>query len=295
MSWQVILVLSSLLGILRDSFTKRITQKINPLIALFYFYITAFFAALAVSLIYYDTNPLQFDSTHWYARLFGVAFGIGVYGFFNAIKISLIKTQTFGNYRNLVSIILSFIFLGEISQLNVAAFVALLIFIVSLVLPMYGKKDQGEQVVNREWMWWMSLNILFIGSGLFFVKLLTNSLLPIDLLVNQYLGSFVTISIIIAVKKYGFKQELSLVVQDRKVLGLTLLNGVVTAFSLFFLYLAISLSGVSIVTQVDNFVRTLFIIPISFIIFKEYRALGWLDYISIVLAIIGAFILMFMV
>lgn len=290
MLWQTYLLVSSVLGIVRDSFTKKITQKIDPLVALFYFYITAIGAASLIAGFYYRINPFSLDATHWWARLFGVSFGIGVYGMFSAIKISLTKTQTFTNYRNLVSIVLAYLVLGEIRQVNIYTILSLAIFVLSLVLPsVFNKQSKEERKTSKEWTLWMILNIVFIGSGLFFVKLFTKSLLPIDILVNQYLGSFFIVALIIVIRKMSIK------VTDLATLRLTLINGIITAFSLFFLYQAIAVSQVSVITQVDNFMRTIFITPIGLLVFKEHKTMKMVDYISLLLALIGAFILMFLV
>jgi len=206
MLWQTYLLISSVLGIVRDSFTKKITQKIDPLVALFYFYITAIGAATLIAFYQYHVNPFLLDTTHGLARLFGVSFGIGVYGMFSAIKISLTKTQTFANYRNLISIILAYLVLGEIRQVNFYTILSLVIFVLSLVLPsVFNKQNVEEKKTSKEWTLWMILNIVFIGSGLFFVKLFTKTLLPIDVLVNQYLGSFFIVTLIIVVRKISIK------------------------------------------------------------------------------------------
>ena len=290
MIWQTLLVTSSVLGIIRDSFTKKITLKIPPLVALFYFYITAIGAAYAIAVLVYKCQPLAMDTNHWLARLFGVSFGIGVFGMFSAIKISLVKTQTFANYRNLVSILLAYLILGEIRQVNFYSVLALIIFVASLVLPLFfNKQNSEEKKLSAQWLMWMSLNIIFVGSGLFFVKIFTKSLLPIDILVNQYIGSFAIITLIIWFRKMSIK------IEDKSVLRLTLINGVITAFSLFFLYQAIAMSQVSIITQVDNFIRTIFIAPIGLFIFKESKSMKLIDYVSLALALIGAVLLMFFV
>lgn len=298
MTWQIPLLISSTLGIVRDSITKRITQKVDPLIALFYFYITAVGTASLIALYAYKVNPFAMDSSHWWARVFGMAFGVGVYGMFHAIRISLVKTQVFGNYRNLVTIILAALFLGEFTKITIFTVIALVIFITSLVIPTL--KSSGSlkiQSSDKEWVIWMLINIVLVGSGLFFVKLFTGSLTPIDILVNQYIGSFVAISLIIGIRGAVDRKSMEkspIIIKDRKLLLLILGNGIITACSLFFLYSAISLGPVSTITQVDNFLRTLFVIPIGLFMFHEQKQMDAYDYVSIALALAGALILIFL-
>jgi uncharacterized membrane protein len=288
--WQLFLILSSIFGIIRDSLTKKITQKIDPLVALFYFYITAIGTAILIAFSIYNINPLALDRVHWLARLFGVSFGIGVYGLFSAIKINLTKTQIFTNYRNLVSITLAYFLLGEIHQVNIFSIFALIIFIASLILPIIVNQNSLQQdELSRQWVFWMTLNIIFVGSGLFFVKMFTKTLLPIDLLVNQYIGSFLVVSLILYIR------QKSIIVTDMQTISLTLLNGIITAFSLFFLYVSIAKGQVSTITQVDNFIRTIFIIPIGLLVFKEHKSMSRVDYISLFLALFGAILLLFFV
>lgn len=294
--WQIFLAISSITGVIRDSLTKQITQKVNPLVSLIYFYITAILTAAGISIIYYNSNPFINDYNSWIVRLFGIGFGLGVYGFFQAIRISLSKTQTYSTVRNILPIGLAYLFLGELSGLKWQNILALVIFLISILLPQFiGKKSEEEKKIEKEWILWMSLNVIFVGSGLYFVKLFTRDMLPIDVLTNQYLGSFFIIGIIVLIRNSGIikqVEKLSLI-PDKKYILLSLLNGIITAVSLFFLYYSISLAKVSIVTQMDNFIRTLAIIPIGFFIFKENKQFKLIDYISLGLAILGAILIIF--
>lgn len=298
MTWQIALLLSSILGIVRDTFTKKITQHINPLVALFYFYITAVIASSLLALLYFQSNPFGVTALHWWARVFGLGFGVGVYGLFSAIKINLTKTQAFLSYRNLISIVLAAVFFNELSHITWKLGIATILFLLSLVLPqvLAKRKSAHAEDANKEWLFWMILHLVFIGSGMFLAKLFTHYLTPIDLLVNQYLGSFVMIVLILVVRQYYTSGEarkvFSLAVANHRILALTLFNGFVTAISIFLLYLALAGGQVTVVTQVDNFLRILIIIPIGMFVFKETKQLTRIDYLSIALALIGAALLM---
>lgn len=294
--WTAYLVVSSLFGVVRDILTKKITQHLNPLVSLLYFYITAIITAAGISIFYYNSNPFLNDTNSWIVRVFGIAFGLGVYGFFNSIKLSLTKTQTYTNYRNLVSIGLAYLFLGELKGFTWQTAIALVIFVLALVLPHYFKKTStDEKKLEKEWFFWMALNVIFIGSGLFFVKLFTKNMLPIDVLTNQYIGSFSVIGLIILLRNTVFKAKMGelKLTSEPKYIYLSFLNGVITALSLFCLYVAISLNKVSLVTQMDNFIRTLLIVPIGLFILKENKTYTTIDYVSLGLALVGAMLLIF--
>lgn len=281
MSWQITTIIASALGIVRDSFSKQITRKILPLTTLFYFYISAIVFSTITSFIVFNSNPFEDKSSIWLARLFGIFFGIGVYGMFESIKINLTKTQVYGSYRNLVSIGLSLIFLGELSIINLKVALGFAALLFSLFLPGLFTKSNSSEKINRSWLFWMIINTIFVGAGLFLVKLFVKEIPPIVVLVNQYIGSLFVISLIILLKKITLKGP-------PRYIFFSLVNGVITALSLTFLYISIQNGPVSTVTSLENLLRTVFTIPVGLFVFKEAKKFKAVDIISLLIALAGA-------
>lgn len=112
------------------------------------------------------------------------------------------------------------------------------------------------------WFRYVLLAMLIQGTVLFLVKLLSFSTNPLTVLLYQYIGSLITLSAYLVIKKSGFKVE-------RKYVKRVLLSGFLVSTGLSFLYLGIGLMRASIVAPIHSVGLTLLPALLGFAYLKE--------------------------
>jgi len=292
MSWQLLIGLSVILAVIRDSVTKKVTQHIHPLVSMVIFYIGSIAGATAISFCVFRVNPFIGGAPVWYMRLFGIFFGIGVYAMFEAMKINFTKFQIFGAYRNIISILLSFLFLGELVLFNpfeprgLRNILGTIAFVVALAFGQGASRqnNQEQKAVGKKFLFWMFLNIILIGGALFFVKIFSQGIPPIVILTNQYVGSLFIISVMIAWRRMPLFIRSSYT-------ALMFVNGIVTAGALTFLYMALKIGPIALVTPVENLLRTAVVIPVGLFFFKEARLFNKQEIVSLIIGFVGVVLL----
>lgn len=290
MSWQLLTLGSVFFGVFRDFLTKKITQKITPLVAMVYFYIGSIIGATAISFLVFNLNPFSGGKEILLMQVFGIFFGLGVYFMFESMKLNFTKTQIFGSYRSLMGVILSFIFLGEAALFNpetrkgLFSLLGFVAFLISLYLSNQNSKNQEKNELNQKFLFFIVPHVLLIGSAMFLVKVFVKGVPPIVVLTNQYVGSLIAILCLVWFKKLSFSAS-------KKWIGIAFLNGGITAIALTLLYLALKFGPISLVTPVENLLRVLVSIPIGLFIFKEAKLFNKNEVWGIVIGLLGAIML----
>lgn len=290
MSWQILTLGSVFFGVFRDFLTKKITQKITPLVAMVYFYIGSIIGATVISFLIFKLNPFSGGKEIILMQVFGIFFGLGVYFMFESMKLNFTKTQIFGSYRSLVGVILSFIFLGEATLFNpetrkgLFSLLGFVAFLISLYLSNQNSKNQEKNELNQKFLFFIVPHVLLIGSAMFLVKVFVKGVPPIVVLTNQYVGSLVVILFLVWFKKLSL-------FAPKKWVGIAFLNGGITAIALTLLYLALKFGPISLVTPVENLLRVLVSIPIGLFIFKEAKLFNKNEVWGIAIGLLGAVML----
>lgn len=266
-SWIFFIVLHLVLFTSVTYLTKKLLKELNPLQILFFQYIGSFFNILILGLI--RNKEVFFDINNSWLTFLGILFAVGVFATNKAIKINLSRTFIVNQFTGLVSIILSAVFLSEYLLFNPGTLKGILLILtfpltfVSIVLM----KGFGKGKVSNRWVLWCVIFTLVIGVAMFLVKVFVTNISTLEVLLFQYIGSFLTVSIIIILAKIDLKL-------NRRLLLKSLLLGILMSTSLTFLYKSYSLAPLAYVQLVQKLGTTIIGVLLGLVVFKEGKSLN---------------------
>jgi len=266
-SWIFFITLHLILFTAVTYLTKILLKELNPLQVLFFQYIGSFFNVLLLGLI--RNNEVFFDIGNSWLTFLGILFAIGVFATHKAIKINLSRTFVVNQFTGLVSILLSAVFLSEYLLFDPRTLRGILLLLtfplsfISIVLM----KGFGKGRVSNSWVFWCIVFSLFIGIAMFLVKVFVADISTLEVLLFQYIGSFLIVSLI------GFLTKVNLRI-GRKLVLKSLLLGVLMSTSLTFLYKSYSLAPLAYVQLVQKLGTTIIGVVLGLIVFKESKSLN---------------------
>lgn len=246
---------------------KKLLNALHPIQILFYQYLCSLVVITLVG--FCQTGGTFFDVKDFWLAFLGIFFAMGVFMVSKAFKINLSRSIVINQFSNQISILLSVIFLGKLALLDVRTTKGLLSMIgmVMTIPSVILMRGIGKGKVRRDWLVWILLSIVLIGTGMFLAKVFISKREPIEVLFFQYIGSF--ISVLFAF--LPFKR--SLCFESKKIL-LSLLTGFFLSLGMLLLYKAYEVSSLIYVNSFRSVGITLLCIIIGLVIFNEKRALN---------------------
>ena len=284
MSWQLLLFLGVLFAAVRESLSKKVVSHIPPLVNITYSYITSVLTALVVSLLVFKIFPYTNTPLTWLARGIGVIWSLGVYFGLEATKINMTKTQVMSAFSNLVGVLLSLIFLSEwrlFDPGNYEGRKLILGFTAFLLAIFLNRRPQkSKSAGNDSWSKWILANIIFLGVGLFLVKISVSQLPPIVILANQYIGSLLAMVTLTLIKGVRLSA-------DRRYIALSFFTGIITVFALTCIYLALQKQAMAVIVPARTLLRLSMTVPVGLFVFKEYQKISKKEAFGLIIGLIG--------
>lgn len=285
MIWQVAAVLNIIFGTIRVFLDKKLIEKVNPLILLFY---TAFWSGvfyLLFFLLRHESLPLIYPGM----MVLGGVYAVAVIGYLWAIRVSLSQTMVFAPYSFIITLILAACFLGEwkffdpSTSSGLKTIAGIFLAIISLWL-IVGSGTKREKRVESRWIYAIVLYIILIGIGNYFGKafLLTHG--PLETLISQQIGAVPFIFLFNIFQKVKFSISL-------KNHLLLLTDGLVMAFAITFFYLSLALGPVSLVLPIQTLLLTMTTVLLGFYVFKEAGKFSKEKLLGMGLGIVGVILL----
>lgn len=255
MSWQILLVINLILATVRETFSKKLANKLDPYVMVFYIALINGVLLYAYQFLVYQTWP-RMDPV---VTLSGIIFVIAFVSYYYAVKISLSQSILFQSYSIIVTIVLAAIFLGEsryfdlLSVIGMKTIAGILLAFAALWLLLHqgGKK---EHQMERRWFVYMSISILALGVGSFFSVLFSKTYYPVEVFINQTHSMIpLLLGLLVAQKK-----SLSIPRSLYKILVLNCISAVGAVIAFYeILHLQIAVSRIYPVQQVLLVVLTM--------------------------------------
>ncbi len=281
MNWQLPLFLSIVFATLRGFLDKKLVDRSDPFFVLL---VTEGWISIFFFTVYFLINrslPPILPEMIILGGLF--MFIVGFY--LEAIKISLSKTIILSSYYLLITMILSFIFLGEwrifyINSLNGwknigGAILALLS--MYFLLKSHTKK---EEKMERKFLFFISLNILLNGIGTFWGKSYLQTHGELDVILSQTVGALFVIIPINLFKRNSFNK-------DANFHFLALLDGIVIFLVIWTFTIALKRGPAVLVLPIQTVLTTIFIALIGLFVFNEVKSITYEKKIGLVLGLVG--------
>lgn len=182
----MLLGINLIFGSLREVFNKKVADKLDPYVGLFYITLFINFWFYIYQIIIIGSLP-QFNLLQ---AASGIVIAAAAFSYFSALKISLSQSILFQSYSIIVTIMLAAIFLGEgsyfdigtVTGIKVISGIILAITALWFLLHVGSKK---EVRLERKWFVYIIFTILFFGVGSFFSVSLTRTNVPVEVLINQ--------------------------------------------------------------------------------------------------------------
>ncbi len=289
-SWIFFITLHLVLFTSVTYLTKTLLKELSPLQVLFFQYIGSFFNILLLGLV--RNRELFFDLSNSWLTFLGILFAIGVFATNKAIKINLSRTFIANQFSGLVSIILSAVFLAEYLLFDPRTLRGILLLLtfplsfISIVLM----KGFGKGKISNKWAIWCIVFTMILGTAMFLVKVFVADISTLEVLLFQYIGSFLTVLVIVILTKVNLKL-------NRKLILKSLLLGILMSTSLTFLYKSYSLAPLAYVQLVQKLGTTIIGVLLGLIVFKESKSLNrksiigmTVGFISLILILIASLV-----
>jgi uncharacterized membrane protein len=189
MTWQIALFLNIIFSVIRGSLYKKLVDKIDPILVMMH---TNFWGIVFFSSYFVFFNR-EFPVIYPEMLLLGILFTVSFGAYLKAARISLTQSVVFGSYYLVITLFLAAIFLGEWKLFDIQNISgiknilgAVMAFISIYLLMTSGSKK--EKMLEKNWIKYISLNIILTGFGTFWSKAFLVNHLPIETLFSQYLG-----------------------------------------------------------------------------------------------------------
>ncbi len=249
-------------------FGKIFVHKIHPYQILFYQYIASI-ATISIYLAVLKPDAKFGDATFWFLGI-GFMYAFGISATYHSKKQSLSKTTVTKKMSDLIPIFLAILFLGEHQILSTSTpggikkIIGLILAITATLLFYQKNTHRGsEKSFNYlKWIKWITIAIVVQGFAKFIVKFAVDHNEPLQVLQLQYIGSFITITLLALFSKknltIGWKNSIGS-------LGI----GILISTSLAALYTALSLSTATQVFSLVSIGTLVVISSIGIFVFKE--------------------------
>ena len=285
MSWQMLLGINLISGVIRESINKKIVSKIDPFVSLFYLVILGFFWLYPYQWMVAGKLP-EFD---FVATLPGVFFVVSFVSYFSAMKISLSQTILFQSYSILITLALSAIFLGEARYFDITTVTGLkvvsgiILAIISLWFLLHVGRKKEEQL-ERKWFFYILLVILFGGTGAFLSISNLKWLTPQDMIINQSYAMAVLLFVLIK----ALRKKLSI---DKKGSFLLFVSSFVATVAVISFYEMFSLMAVAKILPVQQVSLVVLTMISAIIFYKESNIFSGKRLIGMAMGMAGILLL----
>ena len=267
------------------SMLPSMSKRIN----LQFFYCTVF--SLIFLLITNQVNQL-FDNMCLMIAGIGVINSLAVYAQWKAVSISLSKTALFTIADDAIAIILGFLFLGEIKDLNIYLIIGMIIcFATALVMGVKKSQKNDSSKLGVSIFIWIAIYSLIWGIAVFSMRYFALKGVQFSLFLfswygGSYLGSFILIALI------KDKKSIQITKSSTSKIFLFLLS-IVIWLSMVFGYWLKNLVLLSVSEPIFLVTEMIFPALIGLFYFKEIKTLSRIQKIIFPVAIIGLMIIMF--
>lgn len=286
MNWLGFLGVNLFFSTLRESLNKRIADKTDPLLSIFYI----FWINTALFFLYHIYLHGFVFRWNIITILSGVIFTASWISYYKAVKISLSQSVLFSSYSLIIVILLSALFLGEsryldistLTGLQVISGVALAILAMWYLLHDQRKKDQ---LLEKKWFLYIIVTIITMGIGSFITLYSLKIMTTTDIFNNQTIGSVPAISLLVFAVRRG---KLKL---NRVNLSLLVVNSIATVIAVVAFYEAARLAPATILFPVQSVLLTIFTMAVGFVVYKESHMMTKSRVIGLLFGLGGVFIL----
>lgn len=264
MNWESYLGINLVFSTIRETLNKKIADKTDPVISVFYiFYLnTLFFLILHLFLVGFVFR--------WniFTILSGVIFTVSWLTYYKAIKISLSQSILFSSYSIFIVVLLSAIFLGESRYFDITKTAGMQVILgigLAIIALWYLLHQQRKKEQLLEWRWFMYiiLTIITMGVGsfisLYSLKIHTTT----DVLINQAVGSVSAISLLVLI---GKRSKLNI---GKSKFIIMLCSSVATVISIYAFFEAARLAPATILYPVQTVLLVISTMLAGFFIYKE--------------------------
>ncbi len=285
MSWQVLLGINLIFGALREVFNKKVADKIDPYVGLFY--ITLFVNFWFY--IYQIVTVGSFPRFNLLQAASGVVIAAAALSYFSALKISLSQSILFQSYSIIVTIGLAAIFLGEgsyfdirtITGIKVIAGIILAITALWFLLHVGSKK---EERLEKRWFVYIIFTILFFGVGSFFSVSLTRINPPMEVLINQ---ENVMVPLFLILSLWQKKKVLI----GKKLVLLTLINSIFAAVAIISFFAALRVVAVAKFFPIQQVSLVVLTMISAVVFYKESNIFSGKRLIGMAMGLLGIIML----
>lgn len=286
MNWESYLGINILFSTLRETFNKKISDKTDPIVSVFYIF---WFNSLLFFIYHIYLHGFVF---HWniYTLFSGMLFTISWVAYYKAIKISLSQSSLFSSYSLIIIIALSALYLGESRYFDVSKFTGIQIVVgimMAIIAMWYLLHDHRKKEQQMEWKWfvYILLTIVTIGVGSFIILFSLQVLTTSEIFVNQAVSSTALISLIaLATKRSKLK------VPTPK-LFLMFCNAVFAVIAVIAFYEAARLVPATILFPIQTVLIIITTMTVGFVAFGESHMLKGNRIVGLLLGLIGVVLL----
>lgn len=264
MNWVGFLGINLVFSTLRETLNKKIADKTDPVVSVFYiFYLnTLLFLILHIIMVGF---VFHFNI---FAILSGVIFTVSWLTYYKAIKISLSQSILFSSYSIVIVVLLSAIYLGESRYFDITKLAGMQVvlgigFAIIALWYLLHQQKKKEQLLEWRWFVYILLTIITMGIGsfisLYSLKILTTT----DIFINQAVGSVPAISILALI---GRRSKLNIGISK---LFVMFCISVATVGAVYAFYEAARLAPAIILYPVQTVLLVITTMLAGFFIYKE--------------------------
>lgn len=285
MSWQTLLVINLFAASFREFLYKKIADKMNPIVGLFYITLfCAIFFYVCFFLLYHSFPRLNLALS-----LSGSLFVLSILSYFKALKISLSQSILFQSYSILVTVILTAIFLGESKYFDLHTMVGVKVLvgtILSFIALWYllHQKKKKEEKLEKKWFVYILGTILFGGVGSFVTVSFIHTYTPLEVLINQ--DSLMTLLLLVLILVRREKLHIGF-----PMIRATFLNGIASTVAVIAFYQALLITPVAKFYPLQQLLLVIITMFTGVIFYHEKDLFSKQKFIGIALGFVGMVLL----
>lgn len=283
--WTLITVIAFSFSLIAANYLRR---RLSATILMYYQYASSLIAVILIFLLHHLSLPITHPA-FILSFIIGIVNTFGAIAFMEALGFNLSKPATFFQFKTHLTILLFAVFMGEYFIFNPQTPSGLLkisaLIIATLSMALLLKKNPTTKASNSSaWMKPTIIAFIIFGFSQFFAKILVIDLHPAQATVSQYLGSFLTINIIVLLKKTPLKIS-------TKDFWLSFLRGSLVGLGWFALYSSLTTGPGSIITLIRSLGTMIIPVVFGLIFLKEHQHYNLKNYLGLILGILSIILL----